>query len=205
MQHTPSPKRRGPGRETLELILRGAGTVLDQQGFDGLSTTTVARACGVSTATVYRHFPDKYAILKALFVHLQTARMEVLRPYYEAISEGPDWRTPLAEATRKMWHLRRAEPGAQTSRRALQTSPELWLWDQRQNQEIADLLAHGLRRRQPALTAAKAAQLALLCVHTSVSLLDLAGTLGPRSGRAVISEIIAMREGYLAPYLDSAP
>jgi AcrR family transcriptional regulator len=186
----------------LDLILRGAGAVLDQQGFEGLSTTTVARACGVSTATVYRHFPDKYAILKALFVHLQTARMEVLRPYYEAIAEGPDWRTPLAEATRKMWHLRRAEPGAQTSRRALQTSPELWLWDQRQNQEIADMLARSLRRRQPALTAPKAAKLALVCVHTSVSLLDLAGTLGPRQGRAVVDEIIEMRAAYLAPHLD---
>lgn len=197
-----SPGRRGPGRDTLELILRGAGRVLDEHGFDGLSTTAVARESGVSTATVYRHFPDKYAILRALVVHLQTHRAGVLAPLYDALATEPDWRAPLAEATRRIWTLRQKQPGSNSSRRALQTSPELWLWDQRQNEEIASMLAKSLQCRQPTLTAARAAQLALISVHVSASLLDLAGTLGPRRGRALVEEIIALRAAYLAPYLD---
>ena len=192
---------RGPGRQTLDNILRAAGEILDEAGYEGLNTTAVAQHAGISTATLYRHFPDKHAVLRALIVHGQTERTATLGPFYEAFATAPDWRTPLAEASRHIWRMRLAQPGGRSTRRALQMSPDLWQWDQRQNEEIAQGLARAMRRRNPQLSAVQAKRVALVSVQAMVSLLDLA-SLDARSGPRIVEEAIAMRAAYLAPYLD---
>jgi AcrR family transcriptional regulator len=140
---TPS---RGPGRHTLDNILRAAGEILDEAGYEGFNTTAVAQRAGISTATLYRHYPDKHAVLRALIVHEQTERSAALGPFFEAFATAADWRTPLAEATRHIWRMRLAQPGGRATRRALQMSPDLWQWDQRQNEEIAQGFARAMRR-----------------------------------------------------------
>lgn len=192
---------RGPGRHTLDNILRAAGEVLDEAGYEGFNTTAVAQRAGISTATLYRHYPDKHAVLRALIVYEQTERSAALGPFYEAMATAPDWRMPLAEASRLMWRMRLAQPGGRATRRALQMSPDLWEWDQRQNEEIAQGLARALRRRNPGLSAVQAKRVALVSVQAMVSLLDLA-SLDPKHGSRIVEEAIEMRAAYLAPYLD---
>jgi AcrR family transcriptional regulator len=197
---TPS---RGPGRHTLDNILRAAGEILDEAGYEGFNTTAVAQRAGISTATLYRHYPDKHAVLRALIVHEQTERSAALGPFFEAFATAADWRTPLAEATRHIWRMRLAQPGGRATRRALQMSPDLWQWDQRQNEEIAQGFARAMRRRNPKLSAVKSRRVALVSVQAMVSLLDLA-SLDPRLGPRIVEEAIEMRAAYLAPYLDAA-
>lgn len=192
---------RGPGRHTLDSILRAAGEVLDEAGYEGFNTTAVAQRAGISTATLYRHYPDKHAVLRALIVYEQTERSTALGPFYEAIAMAPDWRKPLAESSRLMWRMRLAQPGGRATRRALQMSPDLWEWDQRQNEEIAQGLARALRRRNPGLSAVQAKRVALVSVQAMVSLLDLA-SLDPKRGLRIVEEAIEMRAAYLARYLD---
>ena len=191
---------RGPGRHTLENILRAAGQILDEAGAIAFRIAN-DRIFGISTATLYRHFPDKHAVLRALIVHGQTERSAALGPFYEAFATAPDWRTPLAEASRHIWRMRLAQPGGRSTRRALQMSPDLWQWDQRQNEEIAQGLARAMRRRNPKLSPARAKRVALVTVQAMVSLLDLA-SLDPRRGLRIVEEAIEMRAAYLAPFLD---
>jgi AcrR family transcriptional regulator len=197
---TPSATR-GPGKATLARILQAAGEVLQESGYEGLNTTAVAQRAGVSTATMYRHFPDKHAVLHALIVHEQTERAEAVGPFFSAMATAPDWRIPLAESTRNSWRLRRAQPGAYSARRALQMSPALWKWDQEQNESIATGLATAMCQRNPKLSRARARLAALVSVQTVVALLDLA-CLDPRRGSAIIEEAITLRAAYLSPYLD---
>lgn len=192
---------RGPGRHTLDNILRAAGEILDEAGYEGFNTTAVAQRAGISTATLYRHYPDKHAVLRALIVHGQTERSTALGPFYETFATAADWRKPLAEASRHIWRMRLSQPGARATRRALQMSPDLWQWDQRQNEEIALGMANAMRRRNPRLSAVQAKRVALVSVQAMVSLLDLA-SLDPRRGSRIVEEAIAMRAAYLAPYLD---
>jgi len=60
---------RGPGRprdpETDERILRCALDALAADGFAGMSIDGVARAAGVSKATIYRRFADKNDLVTA--------------------------------------------------------------------------------------------------------------------------------------------
>lgn len=196
-----SLRARRPGKNTLPSLLAAAGHVIDEQGYEGLSTTAIAQRAGASTATVYRHFPDKKAVLHALVIHLQTERAASLTKIYDQLSTAPDWRKLLATATRTAWQLRQKQPGGRGCRRALQTAPELWAWDNQQNKEIAVVLAASMRKRKPKLSAVKAQRIALVTLHAMTSLLDLADIEGDQ-GPTFIEEAIQMRAAYLAPYLD---
>lgn len=61
------------GGRKLEQVLEGARTVFLADGFDGASVDDIARAAGVSKATLYSYFPEK----RLLF--LEMARHECAR------------------------------------------------------------------------------------------------------------------------------
>lgn len=48
-------------------LLDAGERLLEEVGFDGLTTTAVAAAAGLSTGTFYAYFADKHALLSALF------------------------------------------------------------------------------------------------------------------------------------------
>jgi len=52
--------------DTLEVILETAGLILEEVGFEQLSTNRVAQRAQISVPALYRYFPNKYAILKTL-------------------------------------------------------------------------------------------------------------------------------------------
>ena len=188
-------------RDPVPLILEAAGELLDERGYAGLSTTAVARRAGMSTATLYRHFPDKRAVLRALVHALQEERAGEAVRHIERFATEPDWRAPLRESLALMYRMRVTRPGGRSTRRALQTSPELWEWDRRQDEALARALARALRRRRPALARATAERVALTVVTATVALLDVA-CLDDRRAPAVLDEARVLRETYLARYLD---
>jgi AcrR family transcriptional regulator len=49
-----------------QALIEAGLTLLDVRAADALSLREVARAVGVSATAVYRHFPDKGALLDAL-------------------------------------------------------------------------------------------------------------------------------------------
>jgi len=78
---TPGPSRRTIGRprseKTRKAILKAAFRLLKEQGFDGVANQQIAKEAGVSTATLYRWWKNKQAIL--LDAYLETTRE--LLPY----------------------------------------------------------------------------------------------------------------------------
>jgi AcrR family transcriptional regulator len=192
--------RAGP--RPLSPVLTAAAELLDEKGFEGLSTTAVAHRAKVSTATVYRDYPDKLAILRALIVHVTIARHDFLVSSFSRIADAPDWRAVLAETLRKAYYLRMRSPGGGSTRRALQYSPELWLWDEKHTEQLAEACAKIIRKRKPSMTPATAKRIMLTGNAAAIALLDLACLLPARSAQGIVEECIAMAEAYLAPYLD---
>ncbi|MCX7211237.1 MAG: TetR/AcrR family transcriptional regulator [Burkholderiales bacterium] len=186
----------------LSPVLAAAAELLDEKGFEGLSTTAVAHRAQVSTATIYRDYPDKLAILRALIVHVTLSRHDFLAESFSRIAGAPDWRTPLAETLRKAFYLRMNAPGGGSTRRALQLSPELWLWDQKHTEQLAEDCARFIRKRKPSMTPATAKRLTLTGITAAVALLDFASLMPARNAKLIVEECIAMCEAYLAPHLD---
>ena len=198
----PAPASLPAAPRPLPPVLAAAAELLDEKGFDGLSTTAVAHRAQVSTATIYRDYPDKLAILRALIVHVTISRQDFLVASFSRIAEAPDWRTPLAETLRKAYYLRMNSPGGGSTRRALHHSPELWLWDERHTEELAEACAKFIRKRKPSTTPATAKRIMLAGITAVTALLDIACLMPARNAHLLVEEAIAMSEAYLAPYLD---
>ncbi len=69
--------RRAPsGRDSAEIveaIVTAAEQLLDREGLDAFSTNRVAELAGVSIGSLYRYFPNKYALARGIFErHLPT-------------------------------------------------------------------------------------------------------------------------------------
>jgi AcrR family transcriptional regulator len=61
------PRGRAKGyQDQRELILACAATLFAQRGYPGTSMNEVALACGLSKATLYHYYRDKYAILVSI-------------------------------------------------------------------------------------------------------------------------------------------
>jgi AcrR family transcriptional regulator len=61
-----SPLREAQARQTRETILDALTQLLSEQSADQISTREIAEVAGVSQPTVYRHFPDRQALLEGL-------------------------------------------------------------------------------------------------------------------------------------------
>jgi len=61
-----SPLRDRQAQRTRELILDALTELLSEQPSDEITTREIAERAGVSQPTVYRHFPDRSALLEGL-------------------------------------------------------------------------------------------------------------------------------------------
>ena len=58
--------KRIPGTERRDSILAAARRVFSRSGYHGAKTLQIAREAGVSEALVYRHFPSKLSLYRAV-------------------------------------------------------------------------------------------------------------------------------------------
>lgn len=65
--NVPTTHRERQKEETRNLILASAYTLFQQNGYDGTTMRQLAGHCGVGLGTLFKHFPDKSAILVATF------------------------------------------------------------------------------------------------------------------------------------------
>lgn len=59
--------RQTRSRESLRRMLDAAETVLDRHGLEGATIARIAAAAQLSPANVYRRFPDKEGLMRAVF------------------------------------------------------------------------------------------------------------------------------------------
>ncbi len=99
-------------RSTARLsgLLDAAAVVVDEVGFDRITTAMVAERAGASIGTVYRYYPDRVAVLQALreraVLRFRQRVVEQLR------SSGPEnWWDAVDCAVTAFVDLYRSEPG----------------------------------------------------------------------------------------------
>jgi len=67
------------GAEIVDAIVTAAEQVLEEQGLEGFSTNRVAEVAGVSIGSLYRYFPNKFALARGIFDrHLPTYERMIL-------------------------------------------------------------------------------------------------------------------------------
>lgn len=99
----------------LTTLLDAAAAIIDEIGFERLTTAMVADRAGASIGTVYRYFPDRIALLQALGARnlervLSRVGDELVDPKH------PDWITALSAAFGVFVDAFRSEPGFRSLR-----------------------------------------------------------------------------------------
>jgi AcrR family transcriptional regulator len=80
---------RRPGSETRAEILRVALELFTRKGFEGTSIRDIAEALGVTKSSLYYHFANKEAIIRALLED-RRAELDELLAWIDRQPPGPD-------------------------------------------------------------------------------------------------------------------
>jgi len=80
----PSQKRAG---QTLAAILDAAASLLEEDGFEELTTNKICEQAGVTPPALYRYFPNKYAVVCELARRLMEAQNTGLLQWAEELGE----------------------------------------------------------------------------------------------------------------------
>lgn len=191
------------GRATYQRILDATGALLEEGGLEAVSTNAVAERAATNIAAVYKYFPNKLAIIKALFESQAEARASTIRRFSALLKEGRDWRNAVASTTDELIRLRAAQPGNTALRHAMKASHELRAIDRAFNEGAAAVLAKDIARRG-LVTGAAARLRALVAVEIATALLDMESSALAVKPRAMGEQITAAIVGYLAPCFEPA-
>jgi AcrR family transcriptional regulator len=99
----------------LAALMDAAAAVVDEIGYERLTTAMVAERAGASIGTVYRYFPDRIAVLQALGArNLERALARVADE--AAGATHTDWMAALSASMEILIEAFRTEPGFRSLR-----------------------------------------------------------------------------------------
>ncbi|TGA92126.1 TetR/AcrR family transcriptional regulator [Streptomyces palmae] len=204
---TPSHLRRVPvqrrSAERLGRILDACAELLDEIGYEELSTRAVAERAGVPIGSVYRFFDNKRAMAEAL----ARRNLDEYAGRIEArlgAEESADWRTVMDVVVDEYLAMKRGAPGfglVEFGVPVPATAPP-----DRPNHLVADrlreLLAARLGVAESGEDGERMRMAMLIAVETADALLRLAFRVDPAGDPAVVAETKELLRGYLARVLD---
>lgn len=205
MNHVPHPAslRRAPvqrrSAERLTRILDACADLLDEVGYDDLSTRAVAQRAGVPIGSVYRFFGNKRQMADALAQrNLERYTDRVTQRLEETGGDG-GWRAAMDVVLDEYLAMKRTAPGFSLvdfgNQIPVGTRSE-------PNHLVADRLTEllsGYLDREPDEDLRRAF---LIAVETADTLVHLAFRMAPEGDERIIEEAREMLRAYLARVLD---
>ncbi|WDO09220.1 TetR family transcriptional regulator [Streptomyces murinus] len=195
--------RRAPvqrrSAERLTRILDACAELLDEVGYDGLSTRAVAVRAGVPIGSVYRFFGNKRQMADALAQRNLELYIKQVIGRLERAAAG-DWRAAMDAVLDEYLAMKRTAPGFslvdfgnQIPVGARQAEPNSRVADR-----LSELLA-GYIGRTPDEELRRAF---LVAVESADTLVQLAFRLDPEGDEAIIHETRELLRAYLGRLLD---
>ncbi|MFD8549988.1 TetR family transcriptional regulator [Streptomyces sp. NPDC059649] len=209
-QPTPRPDlpprslRRAPvqrrSAQRLARILDACAELLDETGYEELSTRAVAVRAGVPIGSVYRFFPNKRAMAEALAHRNLDAYADRITARLTA-PEGQrlEWRRAMDVVVDEYLAMKRTVPGFALVEFTVPAPRE----SRQANYEVADRLMVLLAGRlglDPAEARLRTAF--LVGVETADALLQLAFRVDSAGDPAIVEETKSLLRAYLSRYLD---
>jgi AcrR family transcriptional regulator len=145
-------ERRQPtqarAKATVDTILEGAAVLLEEVGFDSFNTNVLAERAGVRVRSVYRYFPNKFAVMAALWKKMLGEWDELLGPAFGRISDPTtDLRTSFAAMIATYVHWLTHRRGAWAIRSTIRAMPELAAQEKSAEEWFVRQMANALHKR----------------------------------------------------------
>jgi AcrR family transcriptional regulator len=188
-------------RDAQARILDAAVALLEECGYEGFNTNAIAARAGLNVATLYRHFPDKFEVLRQLAQRLYAERANRVIDAMEGLAHATDWRAFIRDLVEAVMHARRTQPGALAVRRALQAAPSMQVLARNDLTRLVEAMADALQRRRPSMPPERGVLLSKTVFVTVGALLDHAWD-HPGCDEALVAQAGELVVRYLAPELD---
>jgi len=196
------PRRRpaqGRARKTVDRILAATAQLLDEVGFDAVTTNVIAERAQVNVASLYKYFPNKYAVLTALAEQMRDEQLELLT---HRLRPDADWRAELGALLDAYLELFSSRPGFAALAAVLSSSAPLRKIDQASLAAEAGVIAERLKDYEIVGTRVDHDAMARVILESARGVLPLACRARPASRRRLMRELRRMLEAYLAGYID---
>lgn len=181
-------------RERVDSILSHAAAIFHEVGVDATSMSAIARQSDMSLASLYRYFPNKTAIVKAI-AEDHVCRMEsALRERLETL----DLMDAVDVLIDQFYEFYRNEPAYSAIWSGVESIPELRELDVREIYSHARDMDARLKRECPQLPDDRRWTASLMLPRSAGTVLRLAATLPDEQARLMISELKCMARAYLA-------
>lgn len=190
----------GPARKTVERILASTAALLDDVGFDRLSTNLIAERANVNVASLYKYFPNKYAVLMALAEQMRDEQLELLS---EQLQPREDWRGELEALLDAYVELFLSRSGFAELAAVLSSSAPLRGIDEASLAAEARVIAERLADYGIEGTRAERGAIARVMLEAARGVLPLVRRAAPAGRRRLTRELRRMLEAYLASYIDA--
>ena len=115
----------GSGAEAAARLREAAEAILLADGWPGFNTNAVAARAGVNISVLYRHYPDKYAILGQIVRDAHDQAVESVTPLLVAFPTAPDLTDWVRSTFDALLRLRVDQPVGKVARDTSLALPEL--------------------------------------------------------------------------------
>ena len=194
------PLRRVPvqGRSVARVnrMLDACAQLVDEVGYDGLTTTLLAERAGVAIGSVYQFFPDKRAIVQALTLRNLEAYLNRLSSRLSQ-EQSTHWWGAVDAAIDEYIAMHRTTPGFRTLHFGDVVDVHLLDEDRDNNAVIAEQLARLLMEQFQVEDSPRLRFTLEIAVEASDALIKLAFRRNPEGDEAVIVEAKALIREYL--------
>jgi AcrR family transcriptional regulator len=195
------PKQRR-SKETVKKILDTTAKLLEEVGIDGFNTNLLAKRTGIRIRTVYRYFPNKFAVITALAERWADMELEWLGDYKDFYDTTLTWREAHNRLLDGYISGCRKQPGAVALRRAMMAVPELRKIKLEANQQMAQKYCGALKKHGLCLPEKHAMVLSIAIITCCAAIWDLALQEGNDYFDELIEENKLFWLNHLATYLD---
>ncbi|WP_326602760.1 TetR family transcriptional regulator [Streptomyces sp. NBC_01799] len=201
--HANTNLRRAPvqqrSAERLSRILDACAELLDETGYEQLSTRAVAARAEVPIGSVYRFFSNKRALADALARRNLDSYAERITGRLAAIPAA-DWRSAIDAVLDEYLEMKRSVPGFALVDFGAPAPADDPASDA--NHRVADRLAHLLSGHLGRTPDEDLLRTILVCVEAADALLQLAFRTEPSGDQAIVAETRVLIQAYLARVLD---
>jgi len=198
------PLRRVPvqGRSVARVnrMLDACAQLVDEVGYDGLTTTLLAERAGVAIGSVYQFFPDKRAIVQALTLRNLEAYLQRLSARLQQ-EKSTHWWGAVDAAIDEYIAMHRTTPGFRTLHFGDVVDVHL-LDDERDNNAVIAARIAALLHERYELTGERIEFALGIAVEAADALIKMAFRRAPNGDLAVLDEARSLIKEYLHKHVN---
>lgn len=158
---------------TVEQVLDAATALLSEGGFEQLTTNAICARAGLTPPALYRYFPNKYAVLKALGERLMERQNTALQHWVDTEFDPGEAEASMARLLERTLEATRTLEASQWIMRTLHASPVLIDVRLQSHRSVAALLSAQVCERWPQARPARVRHLMRLSVEFGYAAVEM--------------------------------